>query len=88
MEQLLKDKEKEKIGYMINYIENKSYYRFEDIYMEIGKHEDLGDPDAPHHKWYIRMGYETTGGEMEHKKMNINKLSHVLTNLVYKSSKV
>ena len=83
-----KDKEKEKIRYIINYIENKSYYKFEDIYMEIGKHEDLGDPDSPHHKWYIRMGHETTGGEMEHKKMNINKLSHVLTNIVYKSSKV
>ena len=83
-----KDKEKEKIRYMINYIENESYYRFEDIYLEIGKHEDLGDPDAPHHKWYIRMGHQTTGGEDGQKEININKLSHVLTNIVYKSSKV
>ena len=83
-----KDEEKEKIRYMINYIENKSYYKFEDIYIEIGKYEDLADPESPHHKWYITMGHETTGGEMEHKEININKLSRILTNLVYKSSKV
>ena len=83
-----KDEEKEKIRYIIKYIENKSYYKFEDIYMEIGKYENLGDPESPHHKWYITLGIEIPGGSYDDEKMNKIKLSRILTNLVYKSSKV
>ena len=85
-----KDKINNQIKRLIDTVENKSYYKFEDIYMEIGKHEDLGDPDAPHHKWYITMGIEVGGGKGgdEQKEININKVSHILTNLVYKSRKV
>jgi len=83
-----KDEEKEKIRYIIKYIEDISYYKFEDIYMEIGKYENLGDPESPHHKWYITLGTEIPGGSYDDEKMNKIKLSRILTNLVYKSSKV
>ena len=83
-----KDDEKKQVGRLIETAENKSYYKFEDIYMEIGKHEDLGDPESPHHKWYIRMGIEIPGGKDDDEKMNKIKLSRIITNLVYKSSKV
>ena len=83
-----KDEEKEKIRYIIKYIEDISYYKFEDIYMEIGKYENLGDPESPHHKWYITLGTEIPGGSYEDEKMNKIKLSRIITNLVYKSSKV
>ena len=83
-----KDKTNNQIKRLIETVENKSYYKFEDIYMEIGKQEDLGDPDSPHHKWYIRMGIEIPGGKDDDEKMNKIKLSRIITNLVYKSSKV
>ena len=83
-----KDEEKEKIRYIIKYVEDISYYKFEDIYMEIGKYENLGDPESPHHKWYITLGTEIPGGSYDDEKMNKIKLSRILTNLVYKSSKV
>ena len=83
-----KDKTNNQIKRLIETVENKSYYKFEDIYMEIGKHEDLGDPESPHHKWYIRMGIEIPGGKDDDEKMNKIKLSRIITNLVYKSSKV
>ena len=83
-----KDDEKKQVGRLIETAENKSYYKFEDIYMEIGKHEDLGDPESPHHKWYITMGIEIPGGKDDDEKMNKIKLSRIITNLVYKSSKV
>ena len=83
-----KDDEKKQVALLIEIAENKSYDRYQDILTEIQKQENVTDPDSPYHKWYIRMGTEVGGGEYDNEKMNKNKLSHIITNLVYKSSKV
>ena len=83
-----KDDEKKQVALLIEIAENKSYDRYQDILTEIQKQENVTDPDSPYHKWYIRMGTEIPGGDYDNEKMNKNKLSHIITNLVYKSSKV
>ena len=77
-----KDRDKVKMPYLIDHIENVSNIYFEKIYKESG---GLGDNDteSPRYKWYIKMTFATTGGDYESAKVNHTRIMGLLTDEIY-----